>query len=306
MKLQELEIKLQTQDLESIAEPFAGILLDAYGVFWCGGDTGLLPGSKEAMARLVAKGKIVGVLSNTTQLAKNEIDKLQKHGLIQGQHYHFYITSGEVAKEMFSRDVSLFPTPNKKYYLFGEPHPKYMTHQGIFQETSFQETKELNEADFVYISIPHIGGVDQIDPAAFKTIIEGFKGITVPMVCANSDQFAHEGNPPRQVVRQGSIAKMHEEQGGSVIYIGKPSNMMFAAAMQTFADYGISLPQQLLMVGDTPETDIRGAQNAGIPSALITKTGITADRIADYGLDYLLTLPKQDTPDFFISRVGRP
>ncbi len=305
MKLQELEIRLQTQDLECIAEPFAGILLDAYGVFWCGDDRGLLPGCKEAMERLVAKGKIIGVLSNTTQLAKNEIDKLQKHGLIQGKHYHFYITSGEVAKGMFLGNFPLFPTPNKKYYLFGEPHPKYMTHQGIFQETPFQETKELSEADFVYISIPHIDGIDQIDPAAFKSIVERFKGIAIPMVCANSDHFAHEGNPPRQVVRQGSIARMHEEQGGKVIYLGKPSEKMFTVAMQAFADFGIVQSLQVLMVGDTPETDIRGAQNAGIPSALITKTGITADRIADQGLSYLLTLPAQDTPDFFISRMGK-
>lgn len=63
-------------DLLSISDKYQGILLDAYGVFWGGNAFGLLPGAKEVMQQLVAKGKIVGILSNSTQLAAKEIDKL--------------------------------------------------------------------------------------------------------------------------------------------------------------------------------------------------------------------------------------
>ena len=100
-------------DLLSISDKFEGILLDAYGVFWGGNAYGLLPGSKEVMEELVASGKIVGVLSNSTQLAAKETEKLQKHGLIQGKHYHFFITSGEVIRHLFLHDRLPFPTPQK-------------------------------------------------------------------------------------------------------------------------------------------------------------------------------------------------
>ena len=50
-----------------ISEKFKGILLDAYGVFWGGNECGLLPGALNAMEKLVGEGKIVGILSNTTQ-----------------------------------------------------------------------------------------------------------------------------------------------------------------------------------------------------------------------------------------------
>jgi HAD superfamily hydrolase (TIGR01459 family) len=293
-------------NLESICEPYNGILLDAYGVFWGGNDVGLLPGCKATMERLMAKGKIIGILSNSTQLAENEVEKLKKHDLIQGRHFHFFITSGSVAKQIFLDDDLLsFPTSNKKFYVLGASHPKFLSHQAIFQDTPFQETADLKQADFIYISIPHIDGKDQTDPAVFKDYIESVKDIHLPIVCVNPDRFAHEGNPPKAVVRQGSIAFMLEEQGSRVSYIGKPSDKMYAAAMKSFFEFGISNPQKVLMVGDTPETDIRGAKNFGMPSALIAKSGIMADRIAHEGLDILQNLPKNDFPDFFIEYMAQ-
>jgi HAD superfamily hydrolase (TIGR01459 family) len=292
-------------DLESISQSFDGILLDAYGVFWGGNSIGILPGCKEVMERLVAEGKIIGILSNSTQLAKNEIEKLKSHGLLEGKHFHFFITSGEVTKNIFSSNNLPFPTPNKKFYLFGKPHPKFSSHQAIFLDTGFQETTNLQEADFIYISIPHIDGSDQTDPLVFKEFVEFFKEVKIPMVCANPDRFAHEGNPPKAMVRQGTIAIMHEEQGGQVFYIGKPSNRMFLAAMQSFLSHGIADPKKILMVGDTPETDIRGARNFGMPSTLILKTGIMADRIGHYGLENAMKLlSEQDVPVFFIEYMG--
>ena len=84
-----------------VSEPFKGILLDAYGVFWGGGECGVLPGAKEIMEKLVSSGKVVGILSNSTQLASKEVNKLRSHDLIQGQHFHFFVTSGEVARNIF-------------------------------------------------------------------------------------------------------------------------------------------------------------------------------------------------------------
>jgi HAD superfamily hydrolase (TIGR01459 family) len=293
-------------DLECIADSFDGILLDAYGVFWGGNDIGVLPGCKTTMERLAANGKIIGILSNTTQLADNEIEKLKKHGLLQGKHFHFLITSGTVAKQIFLENSLPFPTPNQKYYLFGTPHPKFSTHQPIFKDTTFQETQNLEEADFIYISIPHIDGKDQTDPFLFKNDTNLFKNIQIPMVCVNPDRFAHEGNPPQAVVRQGTIAAMHEDQGGEVLYFGKPSDKMFTAAMKSYLPFGITNPDKILMVGDTPETDICGARNFGMPSALIIKTGIMADRITHQGLEIALqNLQQNEYPDFYIERMGK-
>jgi HAD superfamily hydrolase (TIGR01459 family) len=291
--------------LLSITQPFTGILLDAYGVFWAGNSAGLLLGSKEAMEDLVKQGKIVGILSNSTQPAAKEIDKLQKHGLLEGKHFHFLLTSGEIAKEVFRLEKLPFPTPRKKYWLLGESHPKYSSHQHLFQDSAYSQTPHLHEADFIYISIPHIKGEDQTDPAAFEEEIKKLTSSGLPMVCSNPDRFAHEGNPPRAVVRQGSLAALYEKLGGRVFYMGKPSQQAFAAAMDHFGHYKITTPAEILMVGDTPETDIRGAHLFGMSSALVTQTGILADRISAKGLEKTLDeFPVSDVPDFLIERLG--
>jgi ribonucleotide monophosphatase NagD (HAD superfamily) len=124
------------------------------------------------------------------------------------------------------------------------------------------------------------------------------------MVCANPDLFATEGNPPRPVVRQGGIAKLYEELGGRVIYIGKPYSAAYQMAMSYFQG---QKPGNVLMVGDTPETDIRGARSIGMGTALTTKTGVMSERIAKHGLAQAIqALPEGDTPDFYIEQLGSP
>lgn len=290
--------------LLSIATPYKGILLDAYGVFWGGNSLGILPGSKLAMQNLIQNGKIVGILSNSTQLAAKEIEKLQAHNIMLGIHFHFLITSGEVAKNVFSSATLPFPTLKKKFWLFGEHHPKYSSSHLLFENSAFTETATLEDADFIYLSIPHINGEDQLHPHVFSEKVKQLSKSGLPMVCANPDSFAHEGNPPRRVVRQGSIAALYEEMGGRVFYIGKPSRLVFEKAMQDFYQHSAKLhPSDILMVGDTPETDIRGAKKFGMASALVTKTGIMAERISENGYESL-NLKPLDSPDFFIERLG--
>lgn len=290
---------------EHISDKFNGILLDAYGVFWGGNDFGLLPGTKEIMEKLVLNGKIVGILSNSTQLAAKEINKLDRHGLIQGKHFHFLITSGEVARTIFLNEKLPFKTPRNKFWIFGGVHPKFSSHEAIFKDSVYNETSDIHEADFIYVSIPHINGEDQIDPELFREALEKIKSKNLPMICSNPDQFAHEGTPPRAVVRQGSIAKMYAEMGGEVFYIGKPQDKAYSIALDQYRLYGISHPQEIIMVGDTPETDIRGARRIGMPSALITQTGIMAERISQKGLEKaLMELPADDTPNYFIERLA--
>ena len=291
--------------LTHISHSFNGILLDAYGVFWGGNDSGVLPGSEEVMEKLVLNGKIVGILSNSTQLASKEISKLERHGLIQGKHFHFLITSGEVARSIFLNEKLPFETPRNKFWLFGGVHPKFSSHEAIFQGSAYHETLEINDADFIYVSIPHINGEDQTDSELFREEINKIKSKNLPMICSNPDLFAHEGKPAKAVVRQGSVAKIYEEMGGQVFYIGKPHHRVYSIAFDHFRQHKVMTYNEILMVGDTPETDIRGARQFGMLSALITQTGIMADRISHNGLEKALKeLPTHDTPNYLIARLA--
>lgn len=292
-------------DITHVSRHYSGILLDAYGVFWNGNECGLIPASKEMMKTLVSSGKIVGILSNSTQLAAKEASKLKLHGLKTGEHFHFLLTSGDVARTIFLNGMLPFMTPKKTFFLFGGIHPKFSSHEAIFQDTLYSETPLVDDADFIYISIPHIDGKDQENPDVFREEIEKLKEKNLPMICPNPDQFAHEGKPAKAVVRQGSIAKMYENMGGQVFYIGKPQNNAYAFAMDHFERYHITKPNEILMVGDTPETDTLGANRFGMSSALVTETGIMADRIRDLGLQKAIeALKNQNCPNYFIRKFA--
>ena len=288
--------------LEELSTRYDAFLLDAYGVFWGSNEVGVLPGAADAMAYLVSRGKQVGILSNSTQLAAKEKEKLRKHGLYEGAHYHFLLTSGEVAKDLLTQRSLPFSTPRNTYCLFGILHPRFGSHLQIFEGTKYKEVDHLHDADFLYISIPHIDGVDQEDPEIFRPLIQSMQH-TIPILCVNPDRFAMEGSPPRPVVRQGSIAQMFAEQQANVYLIGKPSKVIYEAALQYFSP---DMPKEkILMIGDTPETDIRGAHEAGLNAALVTKTGIMAHLLEKQGVVAVMQqLPLGDRPDFFLESLN--
>ena len=68
------------------------------------------------------------------------------------------------------------------------------------------------------------------------------------------------------------MQKKIEEFGGKIEFIGKPFLNIYNAA---FKKFNIS-PEtnKIVMIGDTIETDIVGAYNAGIDSVLV-RTGVT-------------------------------
>ena len=169
----------------------------------------------------------------------------------------------------------------------------------FFQGTSYRQTNLFEEADFVYIPIPHIDGIDQENPDVFLKEVQKIASKGIPVLCANPDQTAHEGQPPRLVVRQGTIARMLQRQGAIVHFIGKPFSAVFQEALQLFPES--VQPEQVLMIGDTSETDIRGAREMGMRAALVTKTGIMKERIQEKGIAAAIQeLSQEDQPNHFI------
>lgn len=270
---------------------YDAFLLDAYGVFWGSHEVGVYPGAREAMAALVASGKQVGILSNSSQIAATEREKFAKHGLLQGVHYHFLVTSGEVAAQLFANGRLPFAAPRKTYFLSGDPVPL----------SGYSQVATLEEADFVYIGVPRLKGQDQENLSVFEGHMEEMARVTLPILCANPDRYATEGNPPRLVVRQGMIADLLEERGATVFRIGKPYPLVYEEALRLLVP-PIS-PDRVVMIGDTPETDIRGARALGLGTVLVLQTGIFSKRLNDCPTS-LTELPATDVPDYTLERFS--
>ena len=134
-------------------------LFDAYGVFWDGAK--IMPETVADMKKLVSDGKYVAVVSNTTQLSHDARKSYAKRGLIEGEHYNEFITSGDVFRDnILNGEAEKFIRKNNKkilkenskikIYIFGNPRKE------LFKDSNYDMVENLNEADAVYLSIPSI------------------------------------------------------------------------------------------------------------------------------------------------------
>lgn len=297
---------MQYNGLLEIADNFDLFIFDAYGVFWEG--NGFYKGSREVMQHLVAHGKNVAVLSNTTQLRQTAIEGYIKKGLLPQRDYNMFITSGDLLYKNLHEESLEFQNLRAplKYYVIGSPHIQ------AFAATKYIEVKNIEEADFVYCGVPYVFAADkekyrQLDeyfwPAKsdengnitawdsvieqpFAEIVDKVIELRLPALNANPDFMAKEGHklvPGLEavfVVRNGTVAEMIRKRGGEVLEYGKPHKNIYDYAFEEFGKQGINInKQRCCMIGDTVRTDIKGAINAGIAPILCTATGVTAEEI---------------------------
>src|SRR5260370_41419378 len=90
----------------------------------------------------------------------------------------------------------------------------------------------------------------------------------VPAICINPDvTMIRDGE---LVPAPGAIAKVYENLGGKVEYVGKPYPAIFDHAVATAA---VGPGARVVMIGDSPEHDVAGAKAIGL-STLLVQTGI--------------------------------
>lgn len=259
-----------------VADKYQTFLLDLYGVIW--GGTFFLPNALEHMQQLRQTGKQIILLSNYPCRAKTVAAIWQNRGMLKGVHFDEIITSGEVAYHKLKESGKL------KYYMVGW-HPL-----DIFEGTQAEQTKHPEEADFIFCGEPmrRIKGKWQEQETIdfYKPLLEKLSLLKKPMLCANPDTISNSNDAPGVAVRGGSLASYYQELGGQVDYIGKPHANLYHFALQNVTD-----KSSALMVGDMLETDILGAQNAGIDSAL-THCGMTAQKMHSLGFSDLAVFCK--------------
>lgn len=100
------------------------------------------------------------------------------------------------------------------------------------------------------------------------------------MVCANPDIQVRVGND--LVWCAGAMAAIYEEEGGRVVYPGKPHAPIYTLAREKAAALGYSTdPARTLAIGDGPVTDIRGANREGI-DCLYVGSGLANEHGGDF------------------------
>ncbi|MCE2992290.1 MAG: TIGR01459 family HAD-type hydrolase [Candidatus Jidaibacter sp.] len=244
--------------LDKIINTYQTFILDVWGVLHDG--EALLPGAHNFINRLKLEKKNFFLLSNSPRPVEDVSAKLVSLGLnIPNTNI---LTSGQFFIEALANpNITGTNLAGKAFIIGADKHKELVASSGVTVAESLQDSSYI----LILAFTNKLEGIQE-HTEIFKQAIT-FK---LPMLCINPDKTViHAG---ARNYCQGQFASLYEALGGKVFYFGKPYVEIYE---YLFKKHGLT-KDKAIMIGDSLDTDIRGANNFGIDSALLL-TGIYKD-----------------------------
>ncbi|HEY6877780.1 MAG TPA: HAD-IIA family hydrolase [Polyangiales bacterium] len=271
-----------------LADNYQVIFFDAYGVLK--NFAGVIDGVIDVLAGLKAEGKELFVVTNDSSRSPKKMSQLYVHpeaGEIFPEDR--IISSGMLARDFLRAKVRM-----KKVAYLGKPDSAFYIQSAGLTAVPISECTPDTD----------IGAIALLDDEGFNwqqdinNAINLLRRNTIPVVVANADTvYPVRGNDVAIAV--GGIADLMESAcGRSFVRFGKPDAYMFS---YSFARASAITPgvkrKEVLMVGDTLETDIRGGNKFGIDTVLVL-SGNTAKENYPFLIDR-----SGDIPDYVCESI---
>lgn len=242
--------------MQTLSQQYDTFLLDIWGVIYAGINP--YPGAIECVQHLISLNKNILFLSNAPRPAKIILNTLTQFGLLIPEE--MILTSGDVVRNQLLCAESIADCNLKKicYHLGADRN------QDILSGITLSLTSDIEKADFILIT----AYIDEHeDLQQYDTLLQKAALLKLPAICANPDKTVIHGDKLRYCA--GMIAEKYQELGGIVYFYGKPHPKIYDMAFQKLQEHAIYPHNRILMIGDTLETDILGANQAKIDSALV-------------------------------------
>lgn len=242
----------QIETIKAIASDYDVIVFDQWGVLHNG--TTPYPGAVEAVTEMTGK---IAVLSNSGKRAAPNAARITGMGFPEGA-FDYVMTSGEALWQDVKQGVIEARTFYAVERVKGDA-------EAWAEGLNITLVTDVRKADAILM----MGLPDDTNLADWASKLKGWHARKLPMYCSNPDRQS-----PRAgglVVSPGALAHTYKVLGVQTEFYGKPHRPVFLALEKVFG------PGRYLMVGDSMEHDIAGAQGAGWDSLLI-ECGLYADR----------------------------
>ncbi len=232
------------------------MLCDAWGVIHNGVE--LMPGAEEALIKFREICGPVIILTNAPRPASIIPAQLDRLGLSRDA-YDAIVTSGDATRAEIARRL---PAPA---YRIG-PDKDDPLFDGL--DINFVH---LEAAGFIVCTGMVNDHTDE--PEDYRDVLRRAAATGLEMVCANPDIVVNWGG--RMIWCAGALAEIYEQLGGAVVYGGKPHAPIYelAFAAVDHARGETTNASRILAVGDGLNTDILGANRAGVDALLVTGSG---------------------------------
>jgi len=254
----------QLQGLRDIADFYDGFIVDLWGVM----HDGVTPYAEAVACLQQLAGRKILLLSNAPRRAASAQQMLRQLG-IEDSLYSTILTSGE-ATWLALRDRSdpWFTRLGRNVYHIGPQRDR-----NVMEGLGLTRVDSPAEADFVLNTGPDDDNTSSNELAEFVPELEACLRARLPMICANPDLVVVRAGI--RLLCAGALAAFYARWGGDVFSLGKPDQAIYRMALDLLS---VS-EQRVLAIGDSLQTDIAGAANAGIAS-LWVQGGIHWETIA--------------------------
>ena len=249
-----------THNFKDIVSRYKAVFLDSFGVLR--NHQGIIPGIDQTLQFLIDEGIEYFLLTNDASRSPEALAENYKNRGVDNIQADQIISSGMLAREYLQYQikhgtVAYLGTPGSAHYI----------------ETNGLKTLPIQDL--------HLHQIDDIQALVFLDD-EGFdwnhdinktinllRTKNMPVIVANTD-VAYPVSRHEIAVATGAIADMVERiVGKKFIRFGKPDAQMFMFAYNMLQQKGDFHKDDILMVGDTLDTDIMGGNKFGIDTVLV-------------------------------------
>jgi HAD superfamily hydrolase (TIGR01459 family) len=250
--------------LHEIAHDYDALVCDVWGVLHNG--TSAHAPAVDALKRFRGEFGPVVLLSNAPRPVDVLEEQFKKFGVPQ-DCYDAIMTSGIAARVDLAKR-----TEGGRLAIF---HLGPERDRGVFEGLAI-DCVEPDKARVILCT--GLFDDDHETPDDYRELLDALRNRGLPMLCANPDFVVQRGG--QLVYCAGAIAKAYEKIGGSVVYYGKPYAPIYKPVLEAARAAAHRDIVRPLAIGDGLETDIRGANNAGLDSLFIAD-GIHGEEIGD-------------------------
>ncbi len=238
-----------------------GYLIDMDGVI-CR-ENHLIPGAREFVAALQATGVPFLFLTNNSAPTQEDLAVRLNHLGIPGISPRQFYTSALNTADFL-----------------GETHPGctvFVIGEGGLQ-TALHERRIANDAIRPSYVVVGEGSASMERLAKAHECLE--RGAR--LLATNPDNWCPVGAEKTRPGAGATAAFLEASSGRRAYYLGKPNGYMFHRARQKLHELARGPLSQVAMIGDTMETDIRGAVEAGLYGYLVLTGATQLENLVDY------------------------